>query len=218
MTDSTGTTTYQYDSLGRPTVVIDSAGNILYGTYDLAGNRTSMQYPNGHTVTMQYDANGQMTGVTDWLGNTTQFQYDGAGRRVKLTAVQVTLDPRKTTTWGYDAANQIIHIKHRDANGVPYATFDYTRAVDGRITTVQSTGLGDPSHTYGYDIQARLGSYDGSLVGFDSRNNVTRLPDGSTLNYDAADQLTSMQAGTVGSTFSYDANGRRTSRGGALYL
>ena len=26
--------------------------------YDLSGNRTSLQYPNGQTITMQYDGNG----------------------------------------------------------------------------------------------------------------------------------------------------------------
>ena len=87
---------------------------------------------------------------------------------------------------------------------------DYTRASDGRITGVHSTGLGDPDHAYSYGIQARLGSYDGSPVTFDSRSNVTRLPDGSSLSYDAGDQLTSLLRGGLVSTFSYDADGRRT--------
>ena len=154
---------------------------------------------------MQYDANGQMTGETDWLGNTTHFHYDGAGN---LTASHVV--GGKTTTWTYDAANRKAQYVHQSEDGVTNASFDYTRAADGRITSVHSTGLGDPDHSYSYGIQARLGSYDASPVTFDSRSNVTRLPDGSSLSYDAGDQLTSMLGGGLVSTFSYDADGRRT--------
>ena len=176
MTDGTGTTTYQYDSVGRTTSTQDSFGDVIDSDFDLRGDRTSITYPNGHTVTMQYDGNGQMTGETDWLGNTTHFHYDGAGN---LTASHVV--GGKTTTWTYDAANRNVHYVHQSEDGVTNASFDYTRAADGRITSVHSTGLGDPDHSYSYGIQARLGSYDASPVTFDSRSNVTRLPDGSSL-------------------------------------
>jgi len=215
MTDATGTTTYQYDSLGQLTLQ-RLGGDIVVHGYDLAGNRTSLQYANGHTVTTQYDGNGQMTRATDWLGNTTKFQYDDAARLIGLKVYDAT----KTYTVGdtavyntslyRNAANQIIHIQARDAYGNAVASFDYTRAPDGAITSAESTGLGDPHHAYDYDLRARLGSYDGSPVTFDSRNNVTRLPDGSTLSYDAADQLTSMQSPVLLSTFTQDADGNRT--------
>ena len=210
MTDGPGTTTYQYDSLGRVTLVIDESGSIVDPEYDLAGNRTSLKYPNGHTVTMQYDGNGQMTGVTDWLGNTTQFQYDQAGRPHRMLKIRVGFPAGATTTWGFDSANQLLHIQVRDAYGNSAASFDYTRASDGRITSVHSTGLGDSDHSYGYGIQARLGSYDGAQVSFDSRNNVTHLSDGSDLTYDAADQLTSVQGSGLLTPFTYDADGQRT--------
>lgn len=221
MTDATGTTTYQYDSLGRVTQVVDGSGHAVETGYNLAGDRTSLQYPNGHTVTMQYDANGRMTSVKDWLGNTSQFDYDAAGR---LSGSRV-YDPTKSYTAGdtavyntslqRNAGGQVIHIQVKDAFGNATAGIDYTRAPDGRITSVDSTGLGDPHHAYTYDANGRLASYDGSPVAFDSRDNVTQLPDGSTLNYDAADQITSMQTLGLSSTFSYDADGRRIASGSA---
>ena len=210
MTDGTGTKTYEYDSLGRVTLVIDESGSIVDPEYDLAGNRTSLQYPNGHTVTMQYDGNGQMTGVTDWLGNTSQFQYDSAGWPVKWSLSRPDSTAGKTTTWAYDAANRKVHAVHHGADGSPYASFDYTRAVDGRITAVHTTGLGQADQSYGYDAKGRLGAENANLLSFDSRDNLTHLPNGSDLHYDAADQLTSMLGGGVLSTFTYDANGRRT--------
>jgi YD repeat-containing protein len=222
MTDDTGTTTYSYDALGQVTALGDGNGRISRKRYDLAGDVTSLQYPNGHTVTMQYDGNGQMTSVTDWLGNTTQIHY--ADDRY-LLGLRV-YDANKTytagdtavynTTLSRNAAGQIIHITAQDALGNAVASLDYTRAIDGRITSVQSTGLGDPHHAYDYDSNARLTSYDGAHVAFDSRNNVTTLPNGASLSYDGADQLTAMQTPGDSSTFTYDADGRRTSKSSAV--
>ena len=217
MTDGTGTTTYDYDSLGRKTRTLRDGVVLVIGGYDLAGNRTSMQYPNGHTVTMQYDGNGQMTGVTDWLGNTTTFQYADDASLLGLKVY----DANKAYTVGdtaiyntslfRNAANQIIHIRARDVYGNAVASFDYTRAADGRITSVHTTGLGQPDQSYGYDAKGRLGSENGNLVSFDSRNNVTRLPDGSTLDYDAADQLRQISTADGPRYQVADNNGRRIS-------
>ena len=154
-----------------------------------------MQYPNGHTVTMQYDGDGQMTGVTDWLGNTTQFQYDHAEEpRVRMHASPIDLAAgrRYDHDLGLRRGRPDPHIQARDAIRKPvcHASTTPARATGGSRAST-STGLGDPDHSYAYGIQARLGSYDGAPVTFDSRNNVTRLPDGSTLSYDAGDQLTS---------------------------
>src|SRR5262249_26045238 len=146
--------TYQYDSLGRLTEYLSAGGVVVVlDGYDLAGDRTSIQYPNGHTVTMEYDGNGQMTGVTDWLGKATKFHYDGAGNRTSSS-----VNDGNTTNWLFGADDRILHITDRDANGVTYASFDYTRAVDGRITSVHTTGLGQTDQSYGYDAKGRLGS------------------------------------------------------------
>ncbi len=205
MTDGTGMTAYQYDSLDRLIQTVDGSGASVVSGYDLSGDRTSLQYPNGHTVAMQYDANGQMTAVTDWLGHTTQLSYDGAGNEIASHVVG-----GKTTTWAYDAANRKVHGVHHGENGIAYASFDYTRAVDGRITAVDSTGLSSGPQSYSYDGNGRLGAENATPVSFDSRNNVTGLPDGSTLSYDAADQLVSRLAGGLSTSYTVNGDGERT--------
>ena len=217
MTDGTGTTTYQYDSLGRLTRARRRRLADVDGETLRPRRRPDvLQYPNGHTVTMQYDANGQMTCVTDWLGNTTQFQYDAARDEDMASSVRLveTVHRRvKTTTWGYDAAGQTVHITCGTPTETPYATFDYTRARDGRITAVDSTGSADPPQTYAYDADGRLGSENANPVTFDSRDNVTGLPDGSTLSYDAADQLMSSTGGrALHRPSRYNADGRADQR------
>jgi YD repeat-containing protein len=204
MTDGTGTTTYQYDSLGQLTQTVDGSGASVASSYDLAGDRTSLQYPNGHTVTRQYDGDGQMSGVTDWLGNTVKFQYDKAGNLTRRS-----VNGGNNTNWAFGADDRILHIIH-DSNGTPYATFDYKRAADGRITSVHTTGLGQPDQSYTYDAKTRLGSENTNLLSFDSRDNITRLADGSTLSYDAADQLVSSQAGGLLTSYKVNGDGERT--------
>ena len=149
MTDGTGTTTYQYDSLGHVTVLGDGNGRIIKKRYDLAGDVTSLQYPNGHTVAMQYDGDGQMTGVTRLARQHHPVPVRRGGKphlvqRERRRERELAVRRRQPDPPHHES----------DANGVPYATFDYTRAADGRgITAVDSTGLGQPAQSYSYDLK-----------------------------------------------------------------
>src|SRR4029079_11330848 len=51
MTDGVGTTLYNYDSLLRPTSIVDGQGHAITYTYDLASRLTGITYPyNGSSV------------------------------------------------------------------------------------------------------------------------------------------------------------------------
>jgi YD repeat-containing protein len=72
MTDGTGTTTNNWDSLGRLTSSTNGAGATVGYGYDLAGRITSITYPGTTGIVKRgYDEAGHLTDVTDWAGHTT---------------------------------------------------------------------------------------------------------------------------------------------------
>src|SRR5207237_912508 len=77
--DGTGTTSYTYDALKRLTRTVDGAGHAVGYGYDLAGNLTTLTYPDGAQVTRTYDAADRLATVGDWLNHTTRFAYDADG-------------------------------------------------------------------------------------------------------------------------------------------
>lgn len=85
MQDGVGLTTYEYDDLYRPiTITQPITGQVVYG-YDLVGNRTSLEYPDGRVVTYTYNADNQMTQLKDWSDTFTDYQYDVVGRLITTT-------------------------------------------------------------------------------------------------------------------------------------
>jgi YD repeat-containing protein len=55
-----------------------------YG-YDVAGNLTTIGYPNGHTVTQAFDNNERLQSVIDWASNQTTFGYDPNSNLTSIT-------------------------------------------------------------------------------------------------------------------------------------
>ncbi|MCP4359994.1 MAG: RHS repeat protein, partial [Chloroflexi bacterium] len=79
MTDSVGTTSYQYDDLYRPIIVTDPfTGTVVY-SYDRVGNRIGLTYPDGKQVTTIYDDDNRLQTVQDWDSGTTSYEYDAVG-------------------------------------------------------------------------------------------------------------------------------------------
>jgi RHS repeat-associated protein len=194
MSDGTGTSQYTYDSLNRLTSSTDGAGaNVGYG-YDLAGQLTSLIYPNGKTVTRSYDPAGQLASVTDWLGNTTTFGHDPDAN---LTTE--AYPNGVTTAASFDNADQLTSIT--DTNGATnLASFTYTRDNLGQVTSDTSAGATGTAQTYGYTPLNQLASLNKSAYGYDNADNLTKLADGTTQTFDAASELTSSTppAGTSG--------------------
>ncbi len=59
MSDSTGVTTYAYDSVGQILGKTDPGSIVQAYSYDLAGQRTRLVDPDGGVRTFTYDVNGQ---------------------------------------------------------------------------------------------------------------------------------------------------------------
>ena len=205
MTDGTGTSSWTYDSLNRLTQSTNGAGATVQYTYDLAGNLTGITYPNGKPVTRAYNAGNELTGVTDWLGHTTTFGYDPNGN---LTSTAYANGTTAATT--YNAANQVTNIADTGTGGTSLASFGYTLDANNQVTQIVPTGVGQSTQSYTYTTLNQLATLNSAPYTYDAANNLTGLPSGATLAYNAASEIASETVGSTTAPFTYDANGNRT--------
>jgi RHS repeat-associated protein len=207
MVDGTGTTAYSYDSLGRLTQVTDGAGSTVGYGYNLAGNLTSLIYPNGKAVTQAYNAAGQLSSVTDWLGNAISFSYDADGNLV------AEADPSGVKQISsYNAASQLTGITDT-LGSTSLANFSYGRDPLGQQTSATTTGAVSGSEKYSYTSLNQLASANGQAYAYNAASDLIKTPT-ATLTYNAGDELTQVTAGSGTTSLSYDANGDRTSETG----
>ncbi|MFK2823087.1 RHS repeat-associated core domain-containing protein [Arcobacter sp. YIC-80] len=98
VTEGSSSITYKYDAIGNLVSTIDSKGNKITMSYDLYGNKSSMNDPDMGFWQYKYNALGQLTAQIDAKKQTTSMQYDLLGRMIKRT------EPEGTTTWKYDVS------------------------------------------------------------------------------------------------------------------
>lgn len=200
--DGTGESTYEYDSLGRLVGMKDGGGHATAYGYDLAGNETSITYPNGKTVAREFDESGRLASVKDWLGNTTTFAYDPDS---DLKATVFPAGTGNTDEYTYDRAGLMAGVQMKKGTET-LASLGYLRDPAGHISSVTSAGLpGSKEEAFEYDLNERLVKAGSEAFGYDAANNLTSAP-GTTNTYDAASQL----GASTPAAYSYDSLGERT--------
>ena len=211
MTDGTGTSLYTYDSLNRLVSSSDGAGNkVAYG-YDLKGQITGITYP-GISITTQrvvrsYDGAGRLHTVQDWLGNVTTFGYD---RNSNLIYESFPPGTGLTDKFGYDAADRLMAISYKGV-GTTLANLAYGRDPANLLSSVSSTGVLTTNETYRYTTLNQLRKVNSAPYGYDAADNIVRLTTGDSLQYDPANELTSLTSGSgITTTFTFDPRGDRT--------
>jgi len=213
------TTTYTYDNDGRVLSVTDALGNATSYTYDGAGNKTSVTDANGNRTVYTYNANNQVTSQQSGLeydsatqaydcpsGDTcptTSYTYDANGNKLTET------DPNgDTTTYAYNALNQLTSVTTPGANG---GTTTYGYDANGNQTTivdprgnVSGANPANYTTTKAYNADGQLTSVTDPLgnttsYGYDAAGNQTSVTDANgnvTLStYDANNRVTSVQTG-----------------------
>jgi len=186
-------------------------------SYDAAGRRTGLVYPDGKAAGWGYDAAGQVSALTATDGLTTTLTHDGAGNLTALSAPN-----GGTQTWNYDGAGRLTGTAWLSDTTTLFSQTATLDPAGQRVALDDSWG-----HTaYGYDSAGRLVSAqypDGTTEAdqYDADGNRLVVTGTSPLSgtsvtqnqYDAADQLTT-SAGAQGAsgvtTYSYDGNGNQT--------
>ncbi|MGO9265479.1 MAG: RHS repeat-associated core domain-containing protein [Candidatus Binataceae bacterium] len=203
---------YTFDGNSNLTQHVDRRGKVAVYQYDGVNRRTFAGFgQNGSsyesTIAYTWDAGNRLTQALDSLAGAINRQFDGLDR---LAQEQT---PQGAVNYTYD-------------NGSRRATLAVQPA---------GTAQNAVNSSYSWDVANRLlGITQGvNAVGFtyDSSNRRTclTLPNGviATYGYDADSRLISMTYGTGGNcasapsnlgtlTYAYDADGRRTAKGGTL--
>ncbi len=94
-----GNKTFSYDPMGNRKTLVDSTGTTTY-VYDTAGDSNRLlkvTYPNGRTINYQYDANGNVIQQIDSAGGTATYTYDSDNYFVKAV-----LPDKSTVQYTYD--------------------------------------------------------------------------------------------------------------------
>ena len=214
MTDGTGTSRWEWDSLHRLTESVDGSGAVVRYQYDLAGELTSLTYPNGETVSRSYDAAGRLRSFTDWLGNTTTFSYDPDS---ELTSETLPSSTQVVDRFAYDGADRLVRIADlRDHRKL--ARFNYRRDSNSQVISSKSPGMPHGNESYTYTALNQTASASGGNFTYDSADNLTRNED-TYQSFDTGNQLcwAGSSAGTAcgqpptGATvYQYNAQGDRT--------
>ena len=189
MTDYTGTTFYQYDTLNRLTNVTTSKSGVkgssdnlsLSYEYDLTGNKTAIIYPSGERIQYSYDNAGRITTIANITRN-LYFQYTYnplTGQLIKLTRPNGI-----ETDYRFDGMGRLTNILHQFTSGnVLVAQFGYTLDAIGKATLFTTqTPNGTKFEQYKYDYCDRLTNviYADSGILNDTNNlNVSYTYDGN---------------------------------------
>jgi RHS repeat-associated protein len=199
---STSACTLEAPGLSPPDNVADM---ITYNTYDADYHLTSVT--KGYATPIQsvydtktYNPNGTVHSDEDADNNLTTYTYDGFDRLSVMSfpvaqAGKGESDPNNYESYGYDANNNQVARRLRDANTVT-STYDNLNRLETKIYS----GTTNAPIYYGYDslgrrLYARFNSASGA---------------GVTQTFDALGRLTSESeaAGTV--SYQYDLDGHRT--------
>ena len=209
VTDGTGTTTYQYDSLtGALNGINYPNGSSIAYTYDLLGRVKTIAEKASATATASvttynYDTFGNLKSVLDPAGGLTTMVYD-VGNRLK----ERSLPNGVKTIYEYDDLDRVKSITHKNAQGTVLASVTYERK-----------GIGEPTKITREDGSYVALEYDAALrVKKESYYNASgALQDETTYTYDAAGKRLVQSSTVSGSkSFSYKPGYQLDSIGGAV--
>jgi len=224
MTDSHGTTTYDYDIRDRVISKESPNGNISYTyTNGRLSRIQSLNFPNGADMAFGYDTQGRLETVTDnKTGKITNYDYYANGN---LNTCQYPNDIR--TTYTYNSRNRLTNLTISNVtSSAMLKSFAYTVGTSGNRTKVVEEAGRTANWTYDNlyrltnetivnDVFAINGSVGYTYDKTGNRQTRTSTLSGVTAQdytdaYDDNDRL-------LESGYTYDNNGSTTQAEGWTY-
>jgi|CZKV01.1.fsa_nt_gi RHS repeat-associated protein len=211
MTDSLGTTAWQFDLLNRLTSVTDPYGQTVANGFDANGNRVSLTYPGNKTVNYSFDVLNRMTTFTNWLNGVVTYSYDSRGNLISAANANNT-----AAAYAYDVADRLVAL----TNAAPDASViaAYVVTLDGIGNHTQAAHnqplfpiLPNQTNNYAYDSDNRLVTIDSKTVTHNANGDLTNIGTNS-YSYDFEDWLVQV---SLTNTFTYDGLGNRLARTGS---
>lgn len=231
---------YGYNRLGRlsSTTQRPRAGlsyTVSY-SYNLAGQRTAITWPDGWTARYAYDGAGRVSQVcedADGNGSCEQvlaaYAYDRLGRRTGASYHGAFGSGSSVIGYYYEPDSDLVRLEHQFASDTD-VTFTHAYDRSGRLTATGTTAPGwlwDASgvaYSRDYAIDAEtdssnaLDQVDGFVqtgsgaqsvsYSWDADGNLASGP-GVAYVHDSRNRLTSAATSNVTAAFAYDAEGRR---------
>ncbi len=196
---------WQRNTLGWPVAAIDPLGNAVRRTFDLGGNITRVEEPDGNVRDLAYDGESNLVSAVDVLYD-VKLDYQGMGRLAARTQAGTTV------RFEYDTEEQLTAIVNE--HGYVYS-FSYNPL--GLVQTER--GFDDILRVYERDIAGRMVSVRraSGLVTwyeYDDADRMVRLThsDGTSQRFDYRADGAILLAGndTVDVRFERDVLGRLT--------
>jgi RHS repeat-associated protein len=219
VTDTSGTTKFYYDKLGRITQTVKTVDGVSYTTsssYDAMGRPTGITYPDPgqETVTYQYDTGGNLDNV---VGYARYSSYNALGQAGLLTYAN-----GDNTVYLFDPYTKrpfSITTNSQAQGGLQNLTYAYDNV--GNIRTITDLMNATSTQNFQYDElnrirQAQSTAYSILSYSFDAIGNMTYNSQVGSYSYPPpgyARPHAVTQAGA--NSYSYDGNGNMTGRNGA---
>lgn len=208
MNDYTGTTSYDYNAMGRMIAHTNGQELSVYYAYDYAGHLAALTYPGGKTVHYSYDSQGRLIQVEDWATRKTVYTYDKRG-----LVVDITLPNGTKTHYDYDDAGRMIGLKNLKSDDSIIASYTYTLDQNGNITAetvdqplspvMQSQSV---NCTYGQDN--RLVSVNDVSLAYDLNGNLVKKGE-TAYEYDYENRIKKVVNTNGTWEYEYDGGGNR---------
>jgi len=144
------TTTWVYDQYGRVTNKLDTLDNLMFiYAYDASSRLTNRWTPAKGNTAYRYDPLGNLTNIVYASSPAISLRYDVLNRVTNM------VDAVGATTYGYDAAGQIL------SEDGPWADDTVSYTYNNRLrasASVQAPNASPWTQSYGYDAAQRLTS------------------------------------------------------------
>lgn len=219
-------TAYSYDAMGRivrtweQTPSASPAGYFVYSKYDLAGNLTDLNYPDGRHITQSWDSAGHLNNVVfaDWNGQGVNYSYWSSPTYYPNGSLHsVALGNGMTQTFNMNSRLQPIEtITQLGATWSNQTVFDKQYCYGPAATGCPNFNVPNKGNIYGVNDALSAARYQGFSYDILNRLNGFSTGDSSlsqTYSYDSFGNMNQVAPGTLQSNLSFASNNRINSSG-----